>query len=222
MPPLREGVDAREGLLDAGDAEANLSGVARELLAQGDGGRVLEVRAADLDDVLERSRLVLEGFQEVPQGRDQEAVDLARDRDVDGRREAVVGRLAPVHVIVGVDRLLAAAHAAEALDGEVRQDLVHVHVRLGARAGLPDDEREFVIVLALDDVLRRAGNRLGQGAVEFAEVLVDEGRGLFHEGKTMGQGDGHPLAADLEVLERPLRLGAPEAVGGNLDRSEGV
>jgi hypothetical protein len=32
----------------------------------------------------------------------------------------------------------------------------------------------------------------------------------------------HALAADLEVLQRALRLGAPVAVGLDLDRAEGV
>ena len=53
--------------------------------------------------------------------------------------EGVVAALAHVHVVVRSHRLLAAQLAAEQLDGAVGQDLVDVHIALGARTGLPDD-----------------------------------------------------------------------------------
>ena len=47
-------------------------------------------------------------------------------------------------MIVGMDRLLAAHLATEDLNGAVRDDLVGVHVRLGAGTGLKDGQREVV------------------------------------------------------------------------------
>ena len=63
--------------------------------------------------------------------------------DVHRGRERVVGRLAHVHVIVGMHRLLGAQRAADQLDAPVGDHLVDVHVRLGARAGLPHVQREL-------------------------------------------------------------------------------
>ena len=49
-------------------------------------------------------------------------------------------------MIVGVDGGLAAELAAEQLDGAVGDDLVGVHVGLGAGPRLPDYQREVVVI----------------------------------------------------------------------------
>ena len=59
-------------------------------------------------------------------------------------REGIVGGGRHVDVVVGVDGLLGAHCAAEDLNGAVGDDLVGIHVGLGARARLPDDEGEVV------------------------------------------------------------------------------
>ena len=47
-------------------------------------------------------------------------------------------------MVVWVDGLFAAHGAAEDLNGAIRDDFVGVHVRLCARAGLPDNEGKMV------------------------------------------------------------------------------
>src|SRR5436305_7255268 len=84
---LGEGMEPRQGRLDAGDAELHLRGVARELLAEGHGRRVLQMRAADLDDGREACGLLLERLLQMPQRRKEPLVDLARGRDVHRGRE---------------------------------------------------------------------------------------------------------------------------------------
>ena len=54
--------------------------------------------------------------------------------DVHGGGVGVVTALGLVHVIIGMDRSLAAQLSAQELDGSVRDHLVGVHVGLGARA----------------------------------------------------------------------------------------
>ena len=66
--------------------------------------------------------------------------------------EGVVGGGGHVDVVVGVDGLLGAHGATEDLNGTVGDDLVGVHVGLGAGAGLPDNQREVVQQLALGDL----------------------------------------------------------------------
>ena len=212
----------RQGLLDAHDAVLDLLGVAGELLAEGDRGRVLGVGAADLDDVLPRLRLVVQRVAELLQGRDQAVDDLLASGDVHRRREAVVRRLAHIDVIVGVDRLLRAHDAAEKLDGAVGDHLVGVHVRLGAGAGLPDDEREVRVELALDHLVGGPDDRLADLRVEAAEVHVHLGGGALDDAETADDRLGHAFAADREILDRTLGLRAPIAVGRNLDRAEAV
>ena len=119
-------------------------------------------------------------------------------------------------------RRLAAALAAEPLVGEVGDDLVDVHVGLRAGAGLPDDERELVVVLALHDLGRGRRDRVGEARLEQPEILVHEGGRLLDEAERVDQRHRHALAADPEILERALRLRAPIAVRRHLDRSERV
>jgi hypothetical protein len=68
-------------------------------------------------------------------------------------------------VVVGMDGLLATLHSAEDLNGTVGDDLVGVHVGLGAGAGLPDDEGEVVQELAVGDLLGSLLDGLANGGV---------------------------------------------------------
>src|SRR5258706_514888 len=59
-------------------------------------------------------------------------------------RKYVVRGLAAIHVVVRVDRPALPAGAAEKLARTIREHLVHVHVGLRARSGLPDHEWKLV------------------------------------------------------------------------------
>ena len=120
---LSELGQAREDALDARDAVLDLLDVARELLAEGERGRVLQVGATDLDDALEGLLLLVQGGLELLEGGDERVGDLDDGRDVHRGRERVVRRLRHVDVVVRVDGLLRAELAAEDLDRAVRDDL---------------------------------------------------------------------------------------------------
>ena len=213
---------ARKRRLHPLGAQSHLRDIAREFLAEGDGRRVLQVGPADLDDGGERLGLRLERVVQVLQGGQQPVVDLARDRDVHRRGEHVVGGLAAIDVIVGVDRRLAAPLSAEQLVGQAGDHLVGVHVRLGARPRLPDHEGKFLVVLTGHHLGGGGGDGLGHLRVEGAEILVHQGGGLLHHPEGMDQGGRHLLGADLEILDRALGLRAPVAMGRNLDGAERV
>lgn len=136
------------------DAKVELGNVARELLSQGEGSGILQVGASNLDNLL-GLKLVDLGLQSSPeavQGGQQVTLQLEDGGNVHDGGEGVVGRGAAVDVVVGVDGLLGAHGAAEDLNGAVGDDLVCVHVGLGAGAGLPDDEGEVVEQLAVGDL----------------------------------------------------------------------
>uniref|UniRef100_A0A6B0VA16 Uncharacterized protein n=1 Tax=Ixodes ricinus TaxID=34613 RepID=A0A6B0VA16_IXORI len=148
-------VETRQGDLDPLDAVLNLSSVATKLLPQRQRHCILGVGPANLDDVLELLGLLAQGVQKMLEGRQQPCVDLHGNRNVHGCRVRVVGALALVDVVVGVDGALAAQLAAEDLDGPVGDHLVHVHVRLGARARLPDHQREVRLQGAVNHLVCR-------------------------------------------------------------------
>ena len=154
--------------------------------------------------------------------RQQLVVDLLDRRDVHRRRKRVVGGLRAVDVIVGMHRLLAAERCSEQLVGAVRDHLVRVHVALRAGPGLPDDQREMVGELAVDHLLRRPLDRIGEPRVEHAQLAIDPRRRLLDDAERAHQGRRLGLAADPKVLQAALGLGAPIARGGHLDGAEGV
>ena len=148
--------------------------------------------------------------------------DLGCRRDVHRGRECVVRRLAHVDVIVRMHRRFLAALAAEHLVGAVRDHLVQVHVGLRAGAGLPHDQRKVAVELAVDHLLRGRRDRARALRVENAERPVHLRRRALDQRHRADQRLRHALLADAEILQRALRLRAPVAVGGDLDRAEGV
>ena len=146
--------DLRNGVVDLGDPGG-------DLLAERDRRRVLQVRAANLDDVGELLGLRVERVAKDLDVRQQVVLEDLDGGDVHGGRERVVRRLAAVDMVVRVHRHLRAHLAAGLLDRAVRDDLVDVHVRLRARTGLPDDEREVIIELAGDDFVGSTDHHVG-------------------------------------------------------------
>jgi hypothetical protein len=220
---LRELVEARQHAFDPGDAVADLRGVAGKFLAERQRGRVLQMGAADLDDAVPGLRLRIEPGVDLLERRQQPFVHRARGGDVHRRRKAVVGRLAFVDMVVGMDRALAALLAGEDLVGARGDHLIGVHVRLRARAGLPDHQRELVVVPARGDFAGSLLDRLGEFGVDVAEPRIDPRRRLLDEAERVDDLDRHLLAlAEREIVDRALRLRAPISIAGDLDRSEAV
>ena len=189
--PERQLAHVGQRRLEVLQAVVELRHVARELLAQGQRRRVLQVGPADLHDVLEGLRLGVERVAEMPHARDDLVHEGLHRGHVHGRREDVVRRLALVHVVVGVHEALLAALAAQDLAGPIGEHLVHVHVALGAAARLPDHERELVVVTAREHLVGGGHDRLPLLLVEDLQVHVHEGGGLLDQ----GEGVDHRLRA---------------------------
>lgn len=138
-------------------------------------------------------------------------------------RESIVGRLTHVDVIVWVNRFLATQLTSEDLDGTVRNDLVDVHVGLGTRTGLEDDEGEVGVEFAGDDFIGGLADGIGDFGVE-AVRLVDGSSGFFENTESFNERFGHAFlrSTDVEVLKGSLSLSAPVAVGGDLEGTESV
>ena len=208
--------DAGECRLHALDAEAHLTGVAAELLAERDRGGVHEVRAAGLHRVLPQLGLRLEGDGEVVERGDERVDERLRDGDVHGGREHVVRRLRGVHVVVRV-------HVrTEDAGGESGEHLVHVHVRRRAGARLVGVDRELTVVGTGGHLVGGLGDRVGDGPVEGSQLLVRECSGLLDARERGDLGGLQALARDREVLDGALRLCAIERVHGNPHLAHGV
>ena len=212
----------RERLVQMGEAVVELRRVARELLPERERRGVLQMGAADLDDIAECRRLRRECVAQQSHRRLELLFDRQHGGDVHGGRECVVRRLTTVHVVVGMHEPFLAALAAENFRGAVAEHLVHVHVGLGARPGLPHDQRELVIVLARERLVGSGDDRLALGPVEHAERHVHRCRRALHHDLRAHELDRHGLAGKVEVVQAALGLGTPQFVDGHLDVAHGV
>ena len=122
----------------------------------------------------------------------------------------------------GCTGFLRAQHAAQHLDRAVRDDLVRVHVGLGARAGLPDDQREMSSNLpSITSCAAAAMACPSFGSMSPWSMLTSAQAFLMTpSARTMAMGwFSQPIG---KVDDRPLGLRAPVLVGGNLKRAEAV
>ena len=198
------------------DAESNLTGVAAELLAEGDRGRIHEVGTAGLDGRLPEFGLDLEGLREVLERRDELLDERARHGDVNRGREHVVGRLRRIDVVVRMNG------RTEVLRRERGQHLVDVHVAGGTAARLVDVDRELVVVVTGDDRIGRLDDRVDDLRVENAERAVRNRRGLLNTRERHDLGRLETETGDGEILDRALGLCPIERVDGHSYLAHGV
>ena len=154
-------------------------------------------------------------------GRQHAILDRADGRDVHGRRERVVGRLGHIDIVVRMQELF--AHDLIAAIGD---DLVAVHVRLRAGAGLPHDQREIVRQPAGNDLVRGLldGSQLLLGHLFRTQRAVGAGSCLFEDAEGVDDLRRHGLKtdADGEIVVAALGLRAPVFIGGYLHLAHGI
>ena len=107
-------------------------------------------------------------------------------------------------------------------DGPVADDLVGVHVRRGAGAGLVDVDGKLGVELAGGHFARRGNDGFGDLGFELAEVAVGHRRGRFDETEGADQARRQRLAGDRKVLDGALGLSAVIGLRGDLDLAHGV
>ena len=150
-------------------AIAELVNIGRELLTEGKRSCILSVRATDLDDIVKLSALGIKSISQSFKLRQKTLIDFKDGSDVHDRRERIIGGLRSVHMIVGMD-FLRAEGATKNLNSAVADDLIGVHVRLSARARLPDDKREVIIELSFGHFVSSLDNSVCEA---FLKAIVE-------------------------------------------------
>jgi len=105
---------------------------------------------------------------------------------------------------------------------QVGDDLIDVHVGLGAAAGLPHHQGELPVPPAGADVPAGGGDGLGLLGRQLAHVGVGPGAGLLQIGEGGDDLLGLALAADAEILQAALGLGTPMVVRRDGDLAHSV
>ena len=126
--------------------------VGPELLTQGHRHGVLQLGASHLHCVGELKRFGRECVLECKKCI-QQVIDREDRRDIHGRGVDVVGRLAQVHVFIGVKPFVVAALVAEDFQRAIGDDLVRIHVRRRAGATLDDVHHELFVPPPVHDLL---------------------------------------------------------------------
>ena len=190
---------------------------AADLLHEGDGDGVLQMRASRLDDAVVLCHEAAEGCGEEVDRGEQPVLDGDDGGDVHGGREGVVRALRHVRVVVRMENFL-----PRDLVAAVRDDLVDVHIGLRAAARLPYGEREVGGELAVEDLITCLADGGEPLFIQLAERVVGDGGRLFQDAECVDDLGGHLLDADGEVLEAALRLRRPVLVCGDFDLAEGI
>src|SRR3989441_13370434 len=121
-----------------------------------------------------------------------------------------------------MDDSLLAERVTQDLVRTVRDHFVRVHVRGGPAARLEDVERELSVELPVHDLLAPLDDRLAEFAVQEPKLHVRLRARHLDQAKGIDEPPAKPNSADREVLDCPLRLGAPVRVLGDLQLPEEV
>src|ERR1700737_1006375 len=108
------------------------------------------------------------------------------------------------------------------LTNAIRDHFVYVLVRLGARSGLPDVERELVIELSGDDLVGNLLNQVGLFFLQATQSLICDRCSFLDVAIGMIDLLGHEIVPNRKVIKRALSLCAPETLCGNRHLSEGI
>ena len=208
-------------LADPRQVALDRPGIGRELLAQTNRHRVLEVGAPGLHDVVELPALGGERVAQATERRFQAGHQIQRAQP-DRRRDHVVRGLRHVDVVVRMDGLVLPAFAAQQFVGAVREHLVAIHVVGRAGAGLIDVDHELVVVLAGQYLVGGGHDRVGQLRVEAAGFLVRQRRRLLDPHHRPHEFAQRLQPADREVLEGTLGLNAIIRIGRHVEWAEGI
>src|SRR6202012_3015333 len=107
-------------------------------------------------------------------------------------------------------------------DGAVGDHFIGIHVGLGARARLPDNQWEMIVELAVDHFLGGSDNGLANLLVQAAQRHVGFGGRALDDTQCAYDRLGLFFPADLEIAQRALGLRPPIAVIVNFNRPESV
>ena len=194
---------------------------AGDLLRKAKRHSVLQMRPPDLQHIRVFRFQPPERLRKALTDREKVFLQGNNGGDVHGGRERIVGGLRHVHVVVRVQQFLSGNGVAA-----VCHDLIDVHVRLRAAAGLEYDEREIAVQFSGEDLVARArdGGALLFGHALRHKRLVGLRRRLFQHGKGAEDLLRHRFMARSggEVPAAAFGLRAPVFVGGNGDLAHGI
>jgi hypothetical protein len=196
--------------------------VAGKFLAERQRGRVLQMRAPDLDNVGERRGSARQRRVEARERRNEVARYRFRGGNMHRGRKYIVRGLAAIDFVVRMHEPARPARTPQQFRCAIGEDFVDVHVGLGPGSGLPDRERKLISEPAGDSFVGRGDNRFGGGRLKNTKLQIDARRGTLDDQQRPHQCFRHLLGGNPKVQARALGLRSPEPIRRDFDRSEAV
>mmetsp|Transcript_41097 Transcript_41097/g.86338 ORF Transcript_41097/g.86338 Transcript_41097/m.86338 type:complete len:348 (+) Transcript_41097:567-1610(+) len=192
--------------------------IRREFLTERQWRGILAVRPSDLDNLVELLAFRFERVEQYLKTGDGTAQYRDNRCNVHRCGEGIVRALAHVAMIIRMDGILAPHLTSQNHNGTVRQHLIHIHIRLRSASRLINHQWELIIVLPAHNLIGRLSNRIGYllGQLPPIGLVAPIFRtAFFNERLRVHDFHGHATlpAANGEVLDGSLRLGAPETSG---------
>ncbi len=133
----------------------------------------------------------------------------------------VIGGLAIIHVVIGVDGVFAQL-AAHQLRGAVGDDLIGVHVEAHAGAGLKHVDHKRLVPLAVHYFFGGLHDGVSALVIDQAQLLVGLRGGVLHHADGANQRGIGAHAGDGIVFHGARRLDAVINVSGNFLDADGI
>jgi len=159
------------------------------------------MRATDLHDFIKGLRLGVEGCVQAPHRRQQLRRDRERASDMHRGRKAIIRGLTIVDVVIGMHGLLGATPLAQLFIRAIGDHFVDVHVGLGARTRLPDDQWKLIVEFSVDHLFRSFHDGFRDLRLDQTLGGVHLRGGLLHARERMQDLNRHALPADRKILQ---------------------
>jgi hypothetical protein len=117
---------------------------------------------------------------------------------------------------------MAAERRASDLGAAIRDNLVDIHVELGAAARHPDMQGKHVAVPTSQDLVAHLDDQSTALIIQALVDMIGEGSSFFQRCVRRDHLAWDQILADAEMLKRALRLRAPQLVCGNLNHAETI
>ena len=192
-------------------------GIGHKFLPQGHRHGILQLGAADFQDIPEFPGLVRKGLAQ-PTHRGNQGLDAAERRDLERGRVDIIGALADIDMLVGVQLCIVAARMAQNFQSAVGDHLIGIHIGGSACAALNDIDDKMPVPLPVADFLAGLTNRLHPALIEQAQLEIRLCRRLFDGCQGIDEIgiNGNRGAGDRKILDRPQRMHAVIGARGHV------
>ena len=124
-------------------------------------------------------------------------------------RETIITRLTHINMIIRMNELIS-NFPTQNMYGPVGNNLIGIHIGLGARTGLPNYQRKLIIQFSLNNLISRLNNHISYFFIQ-SKLLICQSCTFFKYPKRTNYRNRHfiNVFSDIEVLEGTLGLGSP-------------